>query len=56
MIQYPKMKHTYRGAKTGLRFYKCFYQRSAFFFIDMELDKGRKALNILQTLWQNSVV
>lgn len=26
------------------------------FFIDMELDKGRKALNILQTLWQNSVV
>ena len=26
------------------------------FFIDMEFDKGRKALNILQTLWQNSVV
>lgn len=26
------------------------------FFIHMEFDKGRKALNFLQTLWQNSVV
>lgn len=26
------------------------------FFIDMEFDKGRKALYFLQTLWQNSVM